>query len=67
MKSESYLFKHVFRSGSVCKLIHKNKRLIYTRARECLLEKLKFVAPDLNFLHSLRASGCTKAANETDI
>ena len=39
-KSEGCLFKPVFRSGSVCKLIHKNKRLSYTRARECLLDKL---------------------------
>ena len=64
-KSEGYLFKPLFRSGSVCKPIYKDKKLSYTRARQCLLDRLRSVAPDLNLgLHSLRASGCTKAANE---
>lgn len=64
-KSEGYLFRPLFRSGSVCKPISKDKKLSYTRARQCLLDRLRSVAPDLNLgLHSLRASGCTKAANE---
>ena len=43
----------------------KIKKMSYTRARQCLLDRLKSVAPNLNLgLHSLRASGCTKAANE---
>ena len=64
-ESDSYLFKPVFRSGAVCKPVYKNKKLSYTRARQCLLDRLKLVAPELNLgLHSLRASGCTKAANE---
>ena len=63
--SEGFLYRPLFRSGSVCKLIYKNKKLSYTTARKSLLGKLKIVAPDLNLgLHSLRASGCTKAANE---
>lgn len=45
----------------MCKLITKDKKLSYTRARQCLVGKLATVAPGL---HSLRASGCTKAANE---
>lgn len=41
-----------------------NKQLSYTRARECILNKLKIVAPDLNLgTHSLRASGASVAAN----
>ena len=32
-----YLFKPIFRSGRVCKLIYKDKKLSYTRARECIL------------------------------
>lgn len=64
-ESDGYLFRPLYRSGSICKPIHKDKKLSYTRARQCLLGRLKFVAPQLNLgLHSLRASGCTKAANE---
>ena len=64
-ESDSFLYRPLFRSGDTCKLIYRNKKLSYTRARQCLLEKLKLVAPDLNLgLHSLRASGCTKAASE---
>ena len=64
-ESDDFLYKPLFRSGAVCKPIYKNKKLSYTRARECLLDKLKQVAPNLNLgIHSLRASGCTNAANE---
>ena len=53
-----------FRSGHVCKLIYKNKKLSYTRARECIVSRLKEVSGDLNIgLHSLRASGAMTAAN----
>jgi len=62
--TDSYLFKPACRSGSRCFLLKSNKKLSYTRARECILAKLKSVAPELNLgLHSLRASGATVAAN----
>lgn len=61
--SDHYLFKPIFRSGRICKLISKNKPLSYTRAKECLVGKLKSVHPNLNLgLHSLRAGGATTAA-----
>ena len=45
-------------------LLNKDKKLSYTRARECIVKKLKMVAPNLNLsTHSLRASGATTAAN----
>lgn len=59
-----YLFRPCFRSGVICKLIYKNKQLSYTRARECIVSRLQWVAPNLNLgLHSLRASGATSAIN----
>jgi hypothetical protein len=62
--AESYLFKPCFRSGSTCKLIYKNKPLSYSRARECVVGRLKSVSGDLNIgLHSLRLGGATTAAN----
>lgn len=62
--STSYLFRPCFRAGSICKLIYKNKPLSYTRARECILERLRPVAGGLNIgMHSLRAGGATAAAN----
>ena len=64
-ESDGFLYRPLFRFGATCKLIYRSKKLSYTRARQCLLEKIKLVAPDLNLgLHSLRASGCTKAATE---
>ena len=63
LTSTQFLFKPVYRSGSICKLITKNKPLSYTRAKECLVGKLKAVNPCLNLgLHSLRAGGATTAA-----
>lgn len=63
-ESDSFLFRPAFRSGSKCALIEKNKKLSYTRARECIVAKLRSVAPLLNLgTHSLRASGATTAAN----
>lgn len=62
--SSEYLFKPACRSGDKCFLLKHNKKLSYTRARECIVHKLKTVAPDLNLgTHSLRASGATTAAN----
>ena len=62
--SGMYLFRPVNRSKGKAKLLDANKQISYTRARECILGKLKLVAPDLNLgTHSLRASGATMAAN----
>lgn len=64
IQSTDFLFKPAFRSKKVASLIQKNKSISYTRARECIVQKLKRVAPDLNLgIHSLRASGATTAAN----
>ena len=41
LTSNEYLFKPAYRSGKVCKLLKKNKPLSYTRAKECLVGKLK--------------------------
>lgn len=62
--SEKYLFRPVNRSKGRAKLLLTNKQLSYTRARECIVEKLRLVAPNLNLgTHSLRASGVTMVAN----
>ena len=67
LDSEQFLFKPVFRSGNVCKLIYKNKKLSYTGARESIISKLKLVGGDLNLsLHSMRAGGATAVANASD-
>lgn len=64
LSSEHFLFKPMFRSGKKCSLIYKNKPLSYTRARECILSKLRRISPNLNLgLHSLRAGGASAAAN----
>ncbi|XP_033732588.1 uncharacterized protein LOC117322003 [Pecten maximus] len=56
LKSDEYLFKQVYRSGSICKLIHKNKPISYTGAREAIIKRLKLVSDGKEFgLHSLRA------------
>lgn len=61
---DKYLFRPCFRSHSSCKLIYKDKPLSYTRARECLVSRLKEVAGNLELgLHSLRSGGATVAAN----
>ena len=47
-----------------CSLIYKNKPLSYTRARVCIISRLKEVIFSSNIgLHSLRAGGATVAAN----
>lgn len=62
--SEDFLFRPIFRSKKRCSLIHKNKPLSYTRARECIVSRLKEVCSGMNIgLHSLRAGGATVAAN----
>ena len=65
--SEKFLFRPVNRSKGKAKLLVADKKLSYTRARECIVAKLKLVAPDLNLgTHSLRASGATMVANVED-
>ena len=66
--SDEFLFKPVFTSKGVQKLIKKDKALSYTRTRECILSKLKSVAPDLNLgIHSLRAGGASTVANSDQV
>lgn len=62
--SQHFLFKPIFKSKGGIGLIYKNKKLSYTRARECILSKLKSVMGNVNIgVHSLRAGGATAAAN----
>ena len=62
--SNFYLFRPCFRSKGKSRLICKDKPLSYTRAKECIVARLKEVAFDLNLgLHYLRAGGATYAAN----
>jgi len=62
--SDMYLFRPLYRSKNKCGLIKVNKPISYTTARECIVKRLKLVAPDLNLgLHSLRSGGATMAAN----
>lgn len=63
LSSDHFLFKPIYRSGVKCNLIHKNKPLSYTRAKECMLSKLRRIDASSNLgLHSLRAGGATAAA-----
>ena len=39
--SDIYLFKPVNKSKNVCALLKANKKLSYSRARECIVKKLK--------------------------
>ena len=58
------MLKPVFRSKHICSLVYKNKPLSYTRARECIISRLKEVIFSSNIgLPSLRARGATVAAN----
>ena len=62
--SQQFLFRPIFRSENICKLIYKNKQLSYTAARENIISRLKLVSGNLNIgLHSLRSVGATAAAN----
>ena len=65
LRSQEFLFKPACRSGSKCFLLKKDKKISYSRARECIVSKLKLVAPDLKLgTHSLRASGASTAASD---
>ncbi|KAK3086232.1 hypothetical protein FSP39_015566 [Pinctada imbricata] len=62
LKSQDYLFKPMFRSKGVARLIYKNKPLSYTAARESILSRLRSLRPNMNLgLHSLRSGGATAA------
>lgn len=64
LSSDHFIFKPIFRSSGIAKLIYKNKKLSYTAARQNIVSMLKKVAPHLNIgLHSLRSGGATAAAN----
>lgn len=64
LSSDHFLFKPIYRSKSVCKLIFKNKPLSYTSTRENILKLLSLVGGHLNLgLHSLRSGGATTVAN----
>ena len=64
MKSNLFLFRPIYRSKHKCALINVNKPISFTTARECIIKKLKLVAPNLNLgLHSLRSGGASAAAN----
>jgi integrase len=63
---EQFLFRPLHRSKGTCKLITKNKNLSYSRARECILARLKGLESTKGAnigLHSFRAGGATQAAN----
>lgn len=63
MGSDDFLFKPLLGSKGVKRKIFKNKCLSYTRARECIVSRLKEIDSTLNIgLHSLRAGGATAAA-----
>lgn len=63
-RSNSFLFKAVNKSHSVSKLISKDKKLSYTRTKECIVSLFKSVNPYLDIgLHSLRSGGVSTAAN----
>ena len=48
VKSSDYLFKPLIKSKGTFRSNKKDICLSYTRTRECVLKKLKSVAPDLN-------------------
>lgn len=61
--SDVFIFRPIFRSSGIAKLIFKNKKISYTSARENIVRRLREVAPELNLgLHSLRSGGATAAA-----
>ena len=69
LNSEEYLFKPMYRSGSICSLIKKNKKLSYTRTKECIVNHLlKATNGQGNYgIHSLRSGGATAAANSNSV
>ena len=63
-ESDDFLFKPIFGGKSVSKLIYQNKKLSYTRTKECIVSRLSEVVVGKNLgLHSLRAGGATVASN----
>ena len=63
-----FLFRQIFWSNGISKLIYKNKKLSYTLARQSIISRLNLVAKDLNLdlnlgLHSMRSGGATVVAN----
>ena len=48
VKSDKFLFRPVNRSKGKAKLLVVNKKISYTRAWECIVGKLRLVAPDLS-------------------
>ena len=55
--SDHFIFKPIFKSKGIAKLINKNKKLSYTASRENVVKRLKSVSPNLNLgLHSLRSA-----------
>ena len=66
--NQTIFFKPAFRSKAVSSLIQKDKKLSYTRARECIVKKLKLVGPELNLgKDSLRDSGATNVTSAQSI
>ena len=64
LHSDMFLFRPIYRSKSTCALVKVDRHISYTTARECIIKKLKLVAPTLNLgLHSLRSGGASAAAN----
>ena len=64
LKSDSFLFKPLYKAKKRAGLIKTNKKISYTRAREAVLFRFREICPKLNLgLHSLRAGGATSAAN----
>ena len=58
----------LFKPKGKFRCINKEKGLSYTRTRECIVKKLKSVAPELNRgTHSLRAGGITTVANTDSV
>ncbi|VDI52067.1 Hypothetical predicted protein [Mytilus galloprovincialis] len=62
-KAENISKKPIFRSKGIATLIHQNKKMSYTSAKENIVKRIRIVAPNLNLcLHSLRSGGATAAA-----
>ncbi|KAK6191282.1 hypothetical protein SNE40_003012 [Patella caerulea] len=63
LDSSYFIFRPVFRSKGLAKLIYQNKKLSYTAARQNIVSLLKSVNGNLKLgLHSLRSGGATQAA-----
>lgn len=65
-KGDEFIFRPLYRNRNICKVVSVNKPLSYTRARECILTRIKSVPGTQNLnigLHSFRAGGATQAAS----